>query len=648
MITVAPALIPDVSAAVVPVVAQGGSVLSDIGHLAPMMIVAIWVLLHLCADAFAGPGLRTFQRRLALVGVALAAAAGMWQFGDWQYDGGVEVFYGFLVVDHFSILLDLGILAVCGAVVIFAGDYARSHRFEYGEQEALLLIASFGVMILNHSNDMLAIFLGIETMSIAVYVMVGARWNSKRSPEAALKYFVMGAFSTGILLMGIALIYGATGTTGLSEMHDAIARVFNDWNGAQNHVRAAMHPEQFGLSPLEVDAATDKSVTAMAPAALLIPGILLVLGALLFKVSAVPFHMWTPDAYDGAPTPTTAFMAAGVKIGGFAAMLKLMVGSFATYRLVVAPYGWTSVLAVVALLTMTVGNLAAVRQNNIKRLLAYSSIAHVGYILLGVVAAASFYGQAYNATKRSAADHLVWSHSTGDLSVAAILFYVLAYAVATLGAFACVAWFGADNKEGIGTHEWGGLAQRHPGMALGMTICLLSLMGMPPTAGFIGKLFVFRVALEHDSTFLRALVVIALINSVIGAYYYLRIIVAMYFRPPTDKERPVMASRGAQAVVAVCAALSLAIGLGADAGMKRAKLAAAGFVYPQGSEKKAAWVDALRAKWEAQGDEALPGDDDAAAADDAAGDEEEVQAQARGGADAPARGGAVKPPAAAP
>ena len=611
------------------VAAEGGSILNDIGHLAPMMIIALWSLLHLAADAFSGPvGGRIFQRRLSLVGVGLAIAAGMYQFGDWQYDPGIEVFYGFLVVDQFSILIDLGILVVCGAVIMFGGDYARAHRFEYGEQEALYLIAAFGIMILAHAADLLAIFLGIETMSIAVYVLVGARWNSKRSSEAALKYFVMGAFASGLLLMGIALVYGATGVSSLPEMNDAISRVFNTWNGSQNYVQAALNPDQFGLSPTELDSATDRAITGMAPAALLIPGILLIIAALMFKVSAVPFHMWTPDAYDGAPTPATAFMAAGVKIGGFAAVLKLMVGTFATYRLVVAPYGWTSVVAVIALLTMTVGNLAAVRQDNIKRLLAYSSVAHVGYILLGVIAAASFYGQSFNATKRSAADHLIWAQDTGDLAVSAVIFYVLTYAVATLGTFACVAWYGNNKREGIGTHEWAGLAQRHPGMALGMTICLLSLMGMPPTAGFIGKLYVFRAAFEHSSSFLRILVVIALVNSVIGAYYYLRIIVAMYFRPPTDKEITVMPSRGARAVVAVAAAGSIILGLGADAVMQRTRLAASGFAYPPGSEKKAAWVDRLRAQWEVT-------DEDANAEPEEPAGDEEVAADAAAAKDVP-------------
>ena len=616
----------------------GGSVIADMIHLAPMMIVALWSLIQLGADAFAGPGGRLFQRRLALVGIALAAAAAAASFGDWEYDAGIEVFYGFLVVDQFSLLLDLGILGVTGAVILFAGDYARSHRFEYGEQESLLFIATFGVMILVHAGDLLALFLGIETMSIAVYVLVGARWNSKRSSEAALKYFLMGAFASGLLVMGIALLYGATGTTSLSDLVPATTEVFNQWMKAQAHVDVLLEPPQDNPRLLgAMQAAQDQAVTGMAPAALFFPGLLLVLAGLLFKVSAVPFHMWTPDAYDGAPTPTTAFMAAGVKIGGFAAMLKLLVGVFYVHRLVSAPYGWTSVVAVVALLTMTVGNLAAVRQTNVKRLLAYSSVAHVGYILVGVVAAGSFYGNVSRVAARTLRpeDQLSWAQQTGDLSVASIVFYVLTYAVATLGAFAAVAWYGSNKREGTATHEWAGLAQRHPGMALGLTICLLSLMGMPPTAGFLGKVFVFRAALEHTDTFLRVLVVIALLNSVVGAYYYLRLIVAMYFRPPADREVVPLASRGAKSVVAVAAALSILLGLGADWAMKRAELATSGFILPVGSERRADWVDALRARWEAE-QNAEP--------------DEGVQAQAQPTAveQPPEAAGAVRPPKAEP
>jgi NADH-quinone oxidoreductase subunit N len=578
-------------------ITPGAGVLDDILHLGPMMIVAVWALLLLVTDAFAGPGRRRFQRRLAVVGLALATVVAAAQFGNWTYDGGMLVFGKFLVVDHFALLLDMAILLIAAAVIAFSGDYARSHRFEYGEHETLVFIAAFGMMTLVHAADLVAIFLGIETMSIAVYVLVGARWNSRASSEAALKYFIMGAFSSGMLIMGIALLYGATGVTALADLGPAISRIFHGWMASQPYVDIVLAPQ--GAPVDAIRDAGDQAITGFAPVALFFPGMIFVLGALLFKISAVPFHMWTPDAYEGAPSPTTAFMAAAVKIAGFAVLLKLFVAVFNMPRLVTAPYGWTSVVAIIAFLTMTVGNLAAVRQTNVKRLLAYSSVAHVGYLLIGVVAAASFYGQGHFTGTMKTADQLIWSRDTGDLAVASVLFYLIVYAVATLGAFACVAWFGANKKEGLAAHEWSGVGLRHPGMALGLTICLLALMGMPPTAGFFGKLFVFRAAFENDNWLLRALVVAALINSVVGAYYYLRLIVAMYFRPPPAREMETLQGRGAPLVVALAATLSLAIAVFASPVMKRCQLAASGFAYAPG-EAKADWVDTLRTRWETQ------------------------------------------------
>jgi formate hydrogenlyase subunit 3/multisubunit Na+/H+ antiporter MnhD subunit len=338
--------------------------------------------------------------------------------------------------------------------------------------------------------------------------------------------------------------------------------------------------------------------------------------------------MWTPDAYEGAPTPTTGFMAAGVKIGGFAALLKIFVGTFATQRLATAPYGWTSVVAIIALATMIIGNFAAVKQTNVKRLLAYSSIAHVGYLLVGVVAAANFYGHAFAIGSLRPADQIEWSRLTGDFSVAAVVFYVLTYAVATLGAFACVSWHGANKQEGVTAHEWSGLAQRHPAMALGLTVCLLSLMGMPPTVGFFGKLGLFRAALENDNMVLRVLVVAALVNSVVGAYYYLKLIVAMYFRPSPGTEIGTLPGRGARVVVGICAVTVLALGIGADAAFRRAELASAGFAFAAGSEARADRVEKLRDKWDAQDEAADAAKNGDAKNGDAKADAKAADAQA--------------------
>ena len=581
---------------------RGGQTLADLVHLAPMVVVALWALLLLAADAFSGPGTRGFQRRIAWIGLLFAGVAGWSQLGDAQYDAGVAVFSDFLVVDPLSILLDLTVLAVTAGAVAFAGDFARSHRFEYGEQESLLLIAAFGVMILNHANTLLAMFLGIETMSIAVYVMVGARWNSRRSPEAALKYFIMGAFASGLLVMGIALIYGASGTLSLPEMGARASAALTGKGGWGAVLKDVIALERGGMGAAAADAVRDRAIVGFAPAALLIPGVLLVTAALLFKVSAVPFHMWTPDAYDGAPTPTTGFMAAAVKIGGFAALLKFLVASLPMGRLVHYPYGWATVVAVLAILTMTVGNLAAVRQTNVKRMLAYSSVAHVGYLLVGVIAAALFYVDKAGGAMTQV-DQQVWARGNGDLAVASVLFYLVVYAIATLGAFACVAFYGSDKREATGLHEWAGMARRHPGMALGMTVCLLSLMGMPPIAGFFGKLSVFRVAMTSGDPMLRWLVIAGVVNAVIGASYYLRIIVAMYFRAPLQTEVEVLPGRGVRGVVGVAAVLSVAAGIGAQPLLDQCEVAAAGTGYRPGSPNRARRVAEARASIEARGAE---------------------------------------------
>ena len=491
-------------------------------------------------------------------------------------------------------LLDLAVLGITAATIGFAGDFARSHRFEYGEQEALLLIAAFGVMILNHAGTLLALFLGIETMSIAVYVMVGARWNSERSSEAALKYFIMGAFASGLLVMGMALLYGATGTLDLGELSERVGPLLSGKGSWQAAMPDIMNLRIEGkLQGVAADAARDRAIVAFAPVALLIPGILLTTAALLFKVSAVPFHMWTPDAYDGAPTPTTGFMAAAVKVGGFAALLKLLVATLQTPRLVHDPYGWATVVGFVAIATMTIGNLAAIRQTNVKRLLAYSSVAHVGYLLVGVIAAAFFYvdragGQLVEV------DQVTWSRGNGDLAVASVLYYLITYAVATMGTFACVAFYGAHKKEATGLHEWAGMARRFPGIALGMTICLLSLMGMPPIAGFFGKLGLFRVAMTTGDPLLRWMVIIGMLNAVVGASYYLRIIVAMYFRKPPETEVEVLGGAGVRVVVVLAAALSILAGLGARPLMDQCRVAAAGTGRGVGSPARLADVQAVR------------------------------------------------------
>ncbi len=313
-----------------------------------------------------------------------------------------------------------------------------------------------------------------------------------------MKYFLVGAFATAILVYGIALLFGAAGSTNL--------------HAVQAHASRG------------------------APQPIFILGMLLVLVALGFKIAAVPFHMWAPDAYEGAPTPVTGFMATAVKAAGFATLFRLVGTAFTSQDLTFGPSGWAALLAVLAVLTMTLGNLAALMQDNIKRLLAYSSIAHAGYLLVGVVALST----------------------VGDEARGPVLYYLLAYTFTTIGAFGVVAWLGRRGDERLRLEDWAGLAARHPGAALAMTLFMLSLGGFPPMAGFFGKFYVFRAALGKPS--LVTLVVIAVLNSVVGVYYYLRVVTAMYFRE-AGREAVPLQSAAVNTALVIAAVATLWLGL---------------------------------------------------------------------------------------
>jgi NADH-quinone oxidoreductase subunit N len=317
------------------------------------------------------------------------------------------------------------------------------------------------MMLMAAAGDLIIIFLGLETMSIAVYVLAGFVRRELRSNEAALKYFLLGAFSTGFLLYGIALVYGATGTIRLAPIRDALTG-------------------------------------GMAGNPLLLLGLGMMLIGFGFKVAAVPFHMWTPDAYEGAPTPITAFMAVGVKVAAFAAFLRVFL-----VHLGPVSAQWTMVLWVIAALSMTVGNVIALVQVNVKRMLAYSAIAHAGYIIVGMAAA------------------------TAPEAGGAILYYLLGYAFTNLGAFAIVIALERQGETSGMIADFRGLARNHPALAAAMALFLLSLTGVPPLAGFVGKFYIFSAALNVGLVWL---VVIAAVNSVISAYYYIGLIVAMYMQ----------------------------------------------------------------------------------------------------------------------
>jgi len=406
---------------------------------------------------------RHFFTALAFIG-ALAGTAG--SFLSFRNPG--AGFYGLIQSDAFSFFFHLLVGTVAVLVVLAAGPYLDRERLPVAEFYALLLFATAGMGVLASAQELLTAFIGLEMSSISSYILAGYRRDALKSGESAMKYFLLGSFATAFFLYGIALVYGATGTTRLDMMVDA-------------------------------DAA----------GTLLKLGLSMILIGLGFKVAAAPFQIWTPDVYEGAPTPVTALFSAGPKAAAFALLLRI----FATVP--AATHFWFWAFWILAVLTMFAGNLGALVQTNIKRLLAYSSIAHAGYILVAFAAVTSM---ARGGRSEAAAAY------------AAVLFYLLSYALVKLGAFTIVSQLGGTGEKNLSLDDYAGLSQRQPVVAAMLSIYLLSLLGLPVTAGFFGKFYIFKAAVNSHLLWLAILMAM---NSIIGAYYYLRVIVLMYMREPS-------------------------------------------------------------------------------------------------------------------
>ena len=461
---------------------------------APILVVALGALLLMLAEAFGAPA-KTAEAgadlsfdptagrsgELAAVASVILFAGAIASLALWWAGAADSASAGlapYLVMDRFTLFFCFTLCVGGGLAALVAGGYLPEHQLDRGEFFPLILLSTVGAMALAAAGDLLTLFVALETMSLGVYCMIGLRRGSTRASEAALKYFLLGSFAAALMLFGGALLYGATGHTDLA--------------GIGVSLRAMMGQPGAG--------------TAMA-----IVGIVLMLVGLTFKVSAVPFHMWTPDAYEGAPTPTTSYMAVAVKSAAFAVLLRVVLTSFSGAELTSWGSGWPPVMAVLAILSMTVANLIAGRQSSVKRMLAYSSIAHAGYALVGLVAAAN----------------------KPELA-SSVLYYMLAYTVSTAGAFGALILCGSRGAEAVSYADLAGLGKRHPPAALAFSLFLFSLAGTPPTAGFFAKLYVFSSAIDvaPGNPALYWLVVGGLLNSVIGAYYYLRVIVFMYMREP--------------------------------------------------------------------------------------------------------------------
>jgi len=460
-----------------------GISLSDFYYIAPELVLTAGALLVLVADV-----VLPRARRAALAWVTLfvlaATAASLVPFASTH----VEVAHGLLAVDQFALFFKVLFLGAAAITVLMSVRYLDVEGASPGEYYFLVLCATLGMMIMAGGIDLITIFIGLETMAISFYILTGFIKPSQRSNEAAVKYFLLGAFSLGILLYGMSLMYGLSGTTNLRVMAGAFTGQTHD-------------PR-------------------------LVLAVILVVAGVGFKIAAVPFHMWAPDVYEGAPTPITAFLSVGSSAASFAMLLRIF-----REGLPAMSADWQLLFETLSIVTMTVGNVAAVTQTNIKRMLAYSSIAHAGYVMIGVVA-----GTARGMT--------------------AMLIYLLIYSFMQLGAFAIVVFLRRKDVVGDELKDFSGLNVRHPVAAFAMLIFMLSLGGIPPTAGFMGKFWLFGAAIESGYVWLA---VIGVLNSAISLYYYVRIVVFMYLKRETIGSEPVA---GVPLTLALAIAVAATIVLG--------------------------------------------------------------------------------------
>ncbi len=429
----------------------------DLYLIAPEIVITAFGFLVLLLDVFLPRGQKKgYLGVVSLIGIILAFLYTWPQMGSAR-----SGFEGMFISDGYALFFKLIFLIISFLTVLVSIGYIQREGIPFGEYYALILFATLGMMLMAAGSHLITIFLGLETMSVSIYILAGMMREDKRSVEAALKYFLLGAFATGFLLYGVALIYGATGSLYLKDVAAYIA--------SKNLLRSPM---------------------------LLMSLVFLTIG-FGFKIASVPFHMWTPDVYEGAPTSITAFMATGVKAAAFSALVRVFFSALPAFR-----PDWTSIMWVICVATMTVGNIVAISQNNIKRMLAYSSIAHAGYILVAFVAGT-------------------------DLGTSGILFYLMAYAFMNIGAFTVVILLGKKGEENTLISDYAGIGFKYPLLAVSMTIFLLSMAGIPPLGGFMAKFYVFGAAVKSKFYWL---VIIGVLNSAVSVYYYLRVTVLMYFR----------------------------------------------------------------------------------------------------------------------
>ena len=458
----------------------------NIAAILPAIVLSVFGIAVMVAEPFVRDHKRSHLGWLAFAGtiagmlalIPMSGNRGQWYSNLW-------------IVDDYNIFFTFVFLLIAAVTILTSIDFLQREGINHAEFYALLLFATAGMLMMSGSNELVMVFLGLEILSIATYVLAGFRRNDLRSNESALKYFLLGSFSSAFFLYGVALIFGATGSTNLLAIAETL------------------RSSEVQMSLVYLSAA-------------------LMLIALCFKVAVAPFHIWTPDVYEGAPTPITGFMSVGPKAAGFAVLFRVFLTAFPSIQ-----DRWSSAIWLVAALTMVLGNVIALVQPNIKRMLAYSSIAHAGYVAVAFAAAS-------------------------PQGVSAGLFYLLAYGLMNLGAFAIVTILSRNEDKMVNLTDYAGLASKRPGLAAALSLFLLSLAGVPGTAGFAGKFFIFRAAVESR---LIGLAVIGVVTTVISFYYYLYVIVQMYMREPNEEFSDLRMAGSLRVALAIAAIGTIYLGL---------------------------------------------------------------------------------------
>ncbi len=474
----------------------------------PELTLVVFAILVIVLDLFIRD--KDMLRSVSLAGLVIAGGVTIAMFGQ-KYP---SLFNNMLAVDNFALFFKVVFISTAFLVLLASADYVAKLSHFQGEYYALVLLSTLGMMLMAATTELISIYIALELTSISLYALVGFLKDSK-STEASLKYLLLGALASAVLLYGMALVFGVTGKTQLGE----IAKVIQ-----------SMSPRTLLVSPA------------------LILGIVLLIGGFGFKIAAVPFQMWVPDVYEGAPTPITAFLSVASKSAGFAIILRVFFSAFGVP--IALSMSWGLIFAALAVISMTVGNIVAMPQTNIKRMLGYSSIAQAGYLMVGLAT-------------------MGFSSATDFLGRSGILFFLVSYALTNTGAFVAIIAISNKVNSDLIT-DFSGMIKRAPLLALALTLCLISLIGMPPAAGFMAKFYIFSGAVQHD---LLWLVVIAVINSVISAYYYLRVVKIMWFGEPASSEA-VPSSPSLRLSLSLCCLGVLVLGIIPGVAMGLAQFAA--------------------------------------------------------------------------